>query len=581
MKKILLSSALCFFTSYFLLAQSICGNRDFENADFSGWMGQTGTNGGSSNLTWSGGINYAGMNMLAGNPAQQTILTINNLDSMTIDPSTNQLDAFMTWLAPGGGNVSVRLGNSINGAGAEALRITLPVTAADTIFTYQYACVFEDPGHPLLEQPGLMVNVFDQNNNIIANLSDTIYSGDPLYAFITSPNMPNGSPIKYKRWSGVSINLTPYIGQNVTVKFANFDCGYSGHFGYSYIDVSCYGASIANVWPGDCDYDLNANNVDLITLGLAYGAMGTTRSSASNNWTAQPSADWSQWFQLGANYKHSDCNGDGVVDMNDTLAIYQNYGNTHPFRLIPEYTAPYSNALPDFYLVASPDTAYPAQQVNVDIMLGTNAMPIDSLYAIAFRIYYDSAFIDKTTMSTSFTGSWLGTIGTDMISLTKNFYDQGEIDLALTKINHTNVLGGNGKIGTISFTTTSNSSLSGDINFYPSDIIAVTATKRVVSLNALDGTVVFNPPFVGVNNNSFEDGISVYPNPAKNEITVNSSLKGISTIELYNSLGQKMIYSVSEKKVNKIDVSKLPRGVYQVKIVNAERTVVKQVQIVK
>ena len=81
MKKftLLFSSASISLTVF---GQSVCNNRDFENADFSGWIGQTGSNGGSSNLTWSGGMNYNGMNMPAGNPAQQTILTVNNLDSL-------------------------------------------------------------------------------------------------------------------------------------------------------------------------------------------------------------------------------------------------------------------------------------------------------------------------------------------------------------------------------------------------------------------------------------------------------------------------------------------------------------------
>ena len=331
----------------------------------------------------------------------------------------------------------------------------------------------------------------------------------------------------------------------------------------------------------DADYDLNANNVDLITLGLAYGATGSTRAGASNNWTAQPSTDWSQSFQLGANYKHSDCNGDGVVDMNDTLAISLNYNNVHPFRFIPEYMPPHNYALPDFYLVANPDTAYPSQQVNVDFMLGTNLIPIDSIYAIAFRIYYDSVFIDKTTMSSSFASSWMGTIGTDMMSLTKNFYSQGEIDLALTKIEHTNNLGGFGKIGTLSFNCISNPTAAGIINFYLSDVVAVTTTKRVVSLNTNDASVVFNPLFLGTNNVIASDGISVYPNPAKNTITINSSLNGVSVFELYNSLGQKMTSAVSEKVITKMDVSYLPVGIYQLKIINAEKTIVKNVQIVK
>jgi hypothetical protein len=47
-------------------------------------------------------------------------------------------------------------------------------------------------------------------------------------------------------------------------------------------------ASVANVWPGDCNYDLTANMADALHIGLAYGATGATRPAATNGWYAQP-----------------------------------------------------------------------------------------------------------------------------------------------------------------------------------------------------------------------------------------------------------------------------------------------------
>src|SRR5204862_289569 len=129
-------------------------------------------------------------------------------------------------------------------------------------------------------------------------------------------------------------------------------------------------AFVANVWPGDCDYNLIANNADVLQIGLGYGTTGATRPSASNSWYAQPMSDWTQNF-LNCNYKHADADGNGIVDVNDTLPISLNYGNTHPFRLQP-VVAPAS--APELYLVANYDTVGLQTLVTVDIRLGTSAL---------------------------------------------------------------------------------------------------------------------------------------------------------------------------------------------------------------
>ena len=37
----------------------------------------------------------------------------------------------------------------------------------------------------------------------------------------------------------------------------------------------------------------------------------------STAWTAQAATDWGQTFASSVDYKHADCNGDGIVDAND------------------------------------------------------------------------------------------------------------------------------------------------------------------------------------------------------------------------------------------------------------------------
>lgn len=558
-----------------LNGQSACGNRDFENQTFSGWLGFIGMNNTpNNNLTLNPGLNDLGLNQPHNSSAQHTILTINGLDSFCIDPVTQKVDPNMTWLAPGGGLATVRLGNSINGAQAEMLSFSLNVTASDTIFTFQYASVLEDPGHPMIDQPGFMVIARDINNSIF--FGDTIYAADPSYPFIVSAYQ--GAPILYRRWAGYSINLTNYVGQTVTLQFANFDCAYAGHFGYTYLDATCFGSPIANVWPGDCDYDLMADNMDLIPLGIAFGSSGPTRSGATNSWVAQPSADWTQSFPLAANYKHSDCNGDGMINLDDTLAIVLNYNNTHPFRLMPETPVPYSSEFPDLYLECSMDSLGSGQSAVVEIKAGTSTYPVDSLYALALSLQYDSVYLNKNSIALTSSGSWLGTTGTDMLTFSRNFYSQGIMDITFTKINHQNVLGGNGSLGAFIFQVTQDTAVSGVLNLKIKDVKAVTKTGRVVSLNILNESVVINNGSSGMTDLQASQSIALFPNPTSGPFSLYHLPAGSKLIRITDITGQ-IVFETNTAAEAPLLETNLPSGLYSVQIRTGEKILLKKLMI--
>ncbi|MBL0309188.1 MAG: gliding motility-associated C-terminal domain-containing protein [Bacteroidetes bacterium] len=213
-------------------AQVNCNNVDFESGTFANWTGYTGV---CCPIT-ADTVGFVS--------TRHTIMT-----GAGNDPVIPQIPV----VSPYGGTYSVRLGNSSIGAQAERLTYTLNVTAANPNFTYQYAVILEDPSHTPAQQPRFQVNVMDTDGA-------TIPCG--FYNVVASGNIPGfqrtGS-IVWKNWSFVAVDLSSYIGQNITVEFSTGDCDLGGHYGYAYIDASCAPLRIfTNYCPGDPIADLTA-----------------------------------------------------------------------------------------------------------------------------------------------------------------------------------------------------------------------------------------------------------------------------------------------------------------------------------
>jgi gliding motility-associated-like protein len=186
-----------------------CTNMDFETGNFTGWTGKTGT---VTSCCPTTGI-------VAG---RHTIM----------NPGFDPIIPALSTVAPGG-NFSVRLGNSSSGAEAEQLEQTFTVTPTTTSFTYQYAVVLEDPSHSPSEQPYFRIEMFDQANALIP------CSQYYVAAAANIPGFQTVGSVRWKNWTTVNVDLSNYVGQNVTIRFTTGDCTLGGHYGYAYIDGSC------------------------------------------------------------------------------------------------------------------------------------------------------------------------------------------------------------------------------------------------------------------------------------------------------------------------------------------------------
>jgi hypothetical protein len=188
--------------------------------------------------------------------------------------------------------------------------------------------------------------------------------------------------------------------------------------GYTFLITDANGCTLVStifltsncndVWPGDANHDQVADNTDLLAIGIGYGTTGPVRPGATINWVGQAAPDWTDSLANNANYKHVDCNGDGIIDANDTTAIIQNYGMTHSYRLMSLQPNPFD---PPLYFDIVVDTVGTDQVLSIPLNFGTQLIPADSIYGLAFTVNYDTSLVKADSINISFSNSWLGTLG--------------------------------------------------------------------------------------------------------------------------------------------------------------------------
>ncbi len=341
-------------------------------------------------------------------------------------------------------------------------------------------------------------------------------------------------------------------------------------------DTNC----ITSVWPGDCNYDQTANNKDLLNIGLAYNITGPLRPGATTNWVAQPVPDWNYYFAAGINYKHSDCNGDSIVDSLDVPAILLNYGLNHPLKPASSVSFEKVNT-PALFLTANVDTAGISDTIQLTLNLGTAAIPVDSIYGIAFTITYDPTLVDTTiSPSYDFSSSWIGVPVIDALTLEKHFTSQGRSDGGFVRFDHNNIYNGSGPMGLMTIVTTDDLSGLAVIKFDFSNVFAVTHSEYLIPLTVLGDSVVLDPNWNGIDTPD-ADMISVYPNPASTDLIVRSKYHGVISIELNNLLGQTIRNIPMEGNMIRIDVSDLSEGIFFLSVLTDKGVISKKVQVIK
>jgi PKD repeat protein len=189
------------------------------------------------------------------------------------------------------------------------------------------------------------------------------------------------------------------------------------------------------VWPGDANKDLEANHYDIMTIGLNFGMQGPARKNISTEWMGHYAQDWATYQFSGVNNKHGDCNGDGVIDWDDTTAINKNFAHSH-------YEQPGDKSKGDWIVSFEWSDSKPVGRRQGKVQLGPPAKGSKSgIYGLGYEIEVvgGSSLINFDQTSINFGSSWMGTSGSDLITFFRKDPDKNKFYFGLARNDGQNV----------------------------------------------------------------------------------------------------------------------------------------------
>ncbi len=216
---------------------NLCDNGTFENGDI---------NTGDWYFYWSGGLNpfYEGFNRVNTGSfntmaphSQQVHHQVQSAGPDPYFPALNKVYSF-----PSGNTRSLRLGNAIPQYGRESISKVITVNSSNSVLSFSYALVMDNPANHDNILPFFEVNIIDATDNTInynhlvdlGNGSNRIVSDNPLLK-------PNNITAKrrWKDWTCVTADLSSLLGKNIIIEFNNRDCLAGAHWSYTYLDNIC------------------------------------------------------------------------------------------------------------------------------------------------------------------------------------------------------------------------------------------------------------------------------------------------------------------------------------------------------
>jgi hypothetical protein len=311
------------------------------------------------------------------------------------------------------------------------------------------------------------------------------------------------------------------------------------------------------IFPGDANYDGVADNLDILSIGAYYGYAGAARPGATTQWYGQALLDWGGALPGQADPKHSDCDGSGLVQAPDTLAVTANYGQTHSKAT---GTTTVGAAL---RVVAMIDTVAPGDIAWFLVELGDALDPVDSVYGLAFTVSYAGASIlAPGLLQVDYANCWFAGAG-NRIPFTYNHFPATDVDLAVVRTDQASQVGF-GEVCRFGIRT--------DSNLVPvSDLLTVSLSEAWLvdaglwpsSVAVIGDTVVVHHNVLGDISTAQPLPPRAFPNPANDIVRVAQPNAEIVAVQVMDINGRVLAQHLGDGSQQlQLSTSDLSAGVY-------------------
>jgi hypothetical protein len=265
------------------------------------------------------------------------------------------------------------------------------------------------------------------------------------------------------------------------------------------------------------------------------------------------------------NAGHTDCSGNGMVNIDDVFGIEENYGEINSnFTGLQFQTGTIND--PRLSIIPNQSLWLPGDTVSVTIFLTQNST--DSIYNVAFTFYYDSTLIKEASVSMlphpQFSGG-----GTQPVFVQKNYPADGYVEFGVSRTNKKNH-GGDIAVAYAGFIIEDN--LIGKTFLDVSNAFHINKIrlhdKALKNIPAMGDTIDAKVSTV-VPENKLKQWLNVYPVPASQNIFVGfSNDVAVEQILLIDMSGR--IYNATYHVAGNsamIDINDVANGIYTLKII--------------
>ena len=184
----------------------------------------------------------------------------------------------------------------------------------------------------------------------------------------------------------------------------------------------------------------------------------------------------------------------------------------------------------------------------------------------------------STALASSEGGSLVGGYSSSNISGDKTENSQGLDDYWILKLNDVGIIEWQNTIGGSDEDrlTITNQNSDGTYIFGGNSKSNVSGDKSENSRGGKDFWIIKHNSILNIAENPFSKSISIYPNPTKNTLQLNTQDKTINQINIYTITGSKVLQSEVGTVSPTVDVSSLATGVYYVQLYSGKNVAVKK-----